>query len=251
MKLGLKKHVPDERDLKLASVYSPTRSLPETFGTRGLDWQMLGNDEFGDCYFASAAHEVMAQARLAGRSPAFADQGVLDTYAYFLGLYGAEALNEKTDVGTEPRAGAKFRRHHGVTDAKGTNHRIGAYVFEEEPDYEKLLVALYDFGAVTLCFELPQSADDVFLGQPGPKVWDYVPGSPILGGHAVAGVARAESGQIVAVSWGQEVEITPAFVQHYLQAALVYVSGSVLDGTGHAPDGLNKAALLEALQSLN
>jgi hypothetical protein len=249
MKLGLLPHVPDERDIALASVYSPTRELPETFGSRGLDWGMLGNDEFGDCYWASAAHEVMAQAHGAGRSPVFSTEHVLDTYATYLGLYGHQALNESTDQGTDPTSGAKFRRKHGVVDARGdapgAAHRIGAYAFETEPDYQKLLGAIYDFGAITLCFELPRSAEERFES----GVWDYVKGSPIEGGHAVAGVARAESGRIVLVSWGQEVEVTEGFLEHYLQVAMAYISGSALKD-GETPAGLDKPALLAALAAL-
>lgn len=246
MKLGLLPRQPDERDVSLSTVYNPTRTLPDAFGVRGLEWGMLGNDEWGDCFWASAAHEVMAQAHLAGRSPQFSTAEVLNTYANYLGLFGAGGLSEQADRGTEPRAGAKFRRGPGVSDSSGHSHRIGAYVFEEVPDYGRLLAAIYDFGAVTLCFDLPQSAEETF----NQGVWDFHPGSAILGGHAVAGVARAESGQIVAVSWGEEVEITPAFIEHYLQCAVVYVSGSVLDGTGHAPDGLDKPGLLAALKDI-
>jgi hypothetical protein len=244
LKLGLLPHRSDERDIALDSVFTPTKALPETFGVRGLDWKMLGNDQWSDCYWASAAHEVMAQAHLAGRTPEFTPESVLGSYATYLGVY---RVTPATDRGTEPRAGAKFRRTHGVADHLNHGHRIGAYAFETESDYQKLLSALYTFGALTFCFELPQSAEETFED----GVWDYVKGSPIAGGHAVAGVARAESGRIVIVSWGQEVEVTEAFIEKYLQVAMAYVSSSVLDGTGHTPEGLDKTALLEAVKALD
>lgn len=247
MKLGLLPHTLDERDVALSSVFSAPDHLPESFGARGLDWGVLGNDHWGDCYWASAAHEVMAQAHLGGRAPQFADEYVLDTYAVYLGLYGHQGLEADpgADAGTEPRAGAKFRRTHGVNDANYRTHRIGAYVFESDPDYERLLSALYTFGALTLCFDLPRSAEERF--ETG--VWDYVKDSPIEGGHAVAGVA-AQDGKLIAVSWGQEVEITEGFVEKYLQVAMAYVSGSVLDGGGHSPAGLDVTALRAALAAL-
>jgi hypothetical protein len=244
MKLGLLPHVPEDRDIQLASVYSTTTELPEIFGTRGLDWQMLGNDQWGDCYWASAAHEVMAEAHLAGREPQFSTEGVLSSYAAYSGV---ARIVPAADRGTEPRAGAKYRKAKGIADAGGHGHRIGAYVFEERADYKALLSAIYTFGAITLCFELPESAERDF--ETG--VWDYVKGSPILGGHAVAGVARAESGQLVAVSWGQEVEVTEAFVDRYLQVAMAYVSGSVLDGSGESPTGLDRDALRSALAEIS
>lgn len=249
MKLGLLPHTPDERDIALSSVYTPQSDLPASFGATGLDWGMLGNDEFGDCYWASAAHEVMAEAHLAGRDPQFATEHVLDSYATYLGLYGHRALNESTDKGTDARAGAKFRRHTGVEDAEGIAHRIGAFTFVEEPDYELIKSAVHDFEGITVCVNLPESAEDAFRSD-GPKVWDYVKGSPIVGGHAIAGTSVRDD-KLYVVSWGHEVEITEAFIEKYLQTCVVYVSGSTLDGTGHTPGGLDKPALLTALESLS
>lgn len=243
MKRGLLELQPDERDIKLSSVYEAP-DYPQTFGTRGRNWGMLGNDKWGDCYWASAAHEVMAQAYTVGRLPNFDTGNVLDSYAVYLGLYGRQGLeaNPSKDQGTEPRAGAKARQRQGVNDARARGHRIGAYVFEN--DLSKLLPSLYTFRACTLCLELPQSAEEDFDS----GVWDYKPGSPIVGGHAVAGVA-AEKGELIAVSWGQEVRLTNEFLQHYLQTAMFYVSGAVLDGSGKSPTGLDAAALRAALKS--
>ena len=242
MKLGLLPHVAQVTDLKATDYYSPQSSLPDSFGATGLNWQMFGNDQYGDCYFASAAHEVMAEAHLAGRSPQFATSSVLRSYAQYLGLPGASALNEANDQGTDARGGARFRRQIGVLDENGRGHKIGAYAFIEEPDYALLKSAVYDFGAVTVCVNLPRSAEETF--ETG--VWDYVSGSPILGGHAVAGTS-VRDGELVIVSWGQEVVMTEAFVDQYLQAVVVYVSGSALNGEGKTVNGLDRDALRAAL----
>lgn len=251
--LGLKPHTPSDSDIALASVYQAQASLPSDFGAQGLDWQMLGNDQYGDCYWASAAHEVMAEAHLAGRSPVFATTQVLTSYSKYLGLKSLTELNEQTDQGTDARQGAAFRKEHGVEDANGHGHKIGAYTFIESPDYSLIKSAVYDFEGVTVCVELPESAEEAFrrseMNGHGEIVWDYVPGSPIAGGHAIAGV-NVKGSDLYVVSWGQEVLMTEAFIEKYLQTVVVYVSGSTLNGEGKTVTGLNIEALRSALSSL-
>lgn len=247
-KLGLKPHTPSERDIKLSEVYSASTSLPSSFGTTGLDWGMLGNDEFGDCYEASSAHEAMAEADQAGRHPVFSKDSVLTSYAYYLGLKSLDELNEETDEGTDAREGASFRLKTGILDEAGHAHKIGAYAFIEgnsASTYELIKSAVYDFGGVTVCVELPESAEEAFSKAEegnGEYIWDYVKGSQIAGGHAISGVSVKDD-QLVIVSWGQEVVMTEAFVEHYLQCVVVYVSGAVLNGEGKTINGFDRAAL--------
>lgn len=243
MKLGLNTYRPDERDIPLDAVYQPPR-LPEDpsaspFGVRGLDWGVLGNDEFGDCFWAAAAHETMTWAYLAGRRRNFVSGGVLRSYADYLGV---DEVTEANDEGTYPDSGARFRRKYGVLDGNGTPARAGAYAFITKPSDQLIRGALYDFGAVNLCVDFPASAW-------GADTWDYVEGAQIDGGHSVALTGVAETGNYVAVSWGREYEVTPAFIENYLQCVIVFFSASLLLH-GLAPDGLDKRSLLARLEEL-
>jgi hypothetical protein len=251
-KLGLLPHTPDERDIKLSTVYKATPDLPSSFGVTGLDWGMLGNDTYGDCYWASSAHEVMAEAHAAGRNPVFDTEHTLTSYAEYLGLGSLSDLNKRTDQGTDAREGAKFRQKVGVKDVHGAGHKIGAFLLDEAKDYQTILSTVYDFGGVTVCVELPQSAEEAFSKAEqgrGEYIWDYKAGSQIAGGHAISGVS-VKDGQLVIVSWGQEVVMTEAFIEHYLQCVVVYVSGAVLDGTGKTVNGLDRPALRSKLAEL-
>lgn len=248
-KLGLLPHTPDERDIKLSTVYKARTTLPSNFGVTGLDWQMLGNDEFGDCYEASSAHEAMAEAHPNGRNPVFSKESVLGSYASYLGLSGVSALNERTDQGTDAREGAKFRQKSGIKDIHGVGHKIGAFVLDESKDYQTILSTVYDFGGVTVCVELPKSAEEAFNKAEegsGEYIWDYVHGSQIAGGHAISGVSVKDD-QLVIVSWGHEVVMTEAFVEQYLQCVVVYVSGAMLNGEAKTPNGLDRPALRKKL----
>lgn len=242
--LGLLPHTPQKTDIGLSSVYTAQSSLPSSFGVTGLEWGMLGNERFGDCYWASAAHETMAQAHLSGRDPSFSEANTLTSYARYLGLKSLNELNEQTDQGTDAREGAQFRKQIGLLDANGAAHHIGAYTFIEKPDYEMVKSAVYDFEAVCVCIEAPESIYKGF--EEG--VWDYVKGSPIIGGHAIAGVA-VEDDELVIITWGGEVKLTEAFLEQYMQTTVVYVSGSALHGEGKTIDGLDREALKKLLPS--
>lgn len=246
--LGLLPHTPKSTDLALPEFWTPdsVSSRPDSYGVTGLNWGMLGNDEWGDCYWASACHETMALRHGSGREPdIFTTDDALNTYGTYLGVYGEAGLTRENDRGTDAREGAGFRRSHGI-EAKGYARKIGGYAFlNAGTSYADVLAAIYSFGVGTVCIEAPESIDTDFDS----GVWDYEPGSPIIGGHAVAGVA-VSNGQLVVVSWGKEVVVTEEFLKQYLQTVVVYVTGAALGPNGTTPAGLNKAAYLAALHEV-
>jgi hypothetical protein len=254
-RLGLKPHVPSAADLQLEDFHSFTAAsdLPAEYGVTGLNWGMLGNDEFGDCFWASAAHETMALAHLGGRPvPTFSTESVLSSYCSYLGIQ-RKALNEKTDEGTDARQGAKARATLGVADAHewdnhyqepgATGHRIGAYLFDESRDPDKIRSAIYTFGAVEVCVNLQAAQQETF----SQGFWEYDPKSKIDGGHAITG-CYVKDGKIYLVSWGGEIEVGDEFFDKLVQTVIVYISGAQLDAAGVTPNGLNKAALVAALK---
>ena len=260
MKLGLKPHIPDRRDLHLVSYFdhhaalrgpevsSAGDSLPAVFGHGDLvgegEWGMLANDRVGDCAEAGSAHETLVLSREGDHHAAFDDACTLKTYSEIAGYVDGE---ESTDVGTEPRELAQFRRKTGILDAKDGRHRIGAYLWLERGDVKQLWAALHTFGAAGIGYELPESAQQQF-GEGKP--WDYEPGSPIEGGHYVPAIGRRSGGFIDAVSWGQRIAITPKFYERFCQCGLIYVSASALDGSGKTPEGLDLEQLLADLKAL-
>lgn len=248
MKLGLRDHVPQTTDVQLSDVWEAPLDSQSSGGVRGLDWQMFGNDRYGDCYWASAAHEVMAEAHLAGRTPQFSVDNVLASYAAYLGV--APTQLEQYDRGTDAREGARFRREHGVQDATGHGHRIGAYAFEY--DYTKLPALISALEGCTVCVELTDSCEQEFQAaeQDGRDFeWNAacVSGN-VVGGHAISGVFWDQRG-VGVVSWGREGIISPEYLDKFMQTTVVYFSGSVLKG-GQSPRGLDKAKLLQLVQEV-
>jgi hypothetical protein len=245
LKLGLQPLAADPKDFYFEryrfKANLPTH--PAAFGHENLvkSWGMLGNDQYGDCVLAGAAHETMLWNAMAKKAVSFTPRAVLSDYS---AITGFDPRDPSTDQGTDMRAAAKYRQKTGVVDAKGKRHKIGAYVFLDPQNLEQLTEALWLFGAVALGVQMPQSAMDQFnQGQP----WDVVKGSPIEGGHYVPAVSLR--GNINVVTWGKVQPVTQAFLKKYATSAIAYLSEEMLLN-GKSLEGFDLATLKADLASL-
>ncbi len=249
MKLGKLPASPSPHDFKL-SLYAPTLPTPPArfgHGTLYVDWGMLGNDNWGDCVFAGGAHETMLYARLGAgrRNVTFSPACVLADYG---AVTGFDPADPNSDNGTEVRQALSYRRKTGLADAAGSRHRIGAYVSIPPKDWEKLMQAVYVFGAVGIGFEFPASAMDQFNAD---QHWDVVPGSPIEGGHYVPVVGSMTSTKrATCLTWGRRQEFTRAFYERYNDEAWAILSPEILSISGLGLHGFNVAQLTADLAAL-
>ena len=77
-KLGKKPARPGAVKFKLANYLEKLKlpTPPKVFGHEGLigaNWGMLGNDQYGDCVWAGAAHETMLWNKEAARTVTFSN----------------------------------------------------------------------------------------------------------------------------------------------------------------------------------
>src|SRR5690242_5867428 len=240
-KLGAKPSPYDARTLRLRD-YLDTEKLkaPETWGYDNIvkpdGWGMLGNDQWGDCVFASAAHQVMLESRAADHAVNFTTSGVLSDYGKVTGF---NPNDPNSDQGTVILDALKFRRATGVVDAQGNRHKIGAYLqldlpLIKEGAFHQLSTAGWLFGAVELGIQVPESAMDEFDGR---QMWSYVPGSPNLGGHDVPLVARRKHLEVI--TWGRVVPVGAKFLRNYVTEAWAIVSPDFLRADGKTPAGFD------------
>ncbi len=238
MKLGKLSARPDAVKLRLADYLTgPLPTPPRTFGHQAIisSWQMLGNDRYGDCVFAGAAHETMLWNAEASKVVPFTDQSVLSDYS---AVTGFNPTDPSTDNGTDMQVAASYRRKTGVIDASGNRHQVAAYLAIEAGNVHQHQLAAYLFGAVGIGFRFPASAMSQFHAG---KAWSYVPGSPIEGGHYVPLVGRTARG-FTCVTWGKTQRMTDCFFKRFNDESVAYVTAESLTN-GRTLEGFDLATL--------
>lgn len=246
MKLGKTPARKDAVKLKFRD-YIDTDLLPappKIFGheTSIQSWQMLGNDEFGDCVWAGAGHETMLWNKEAGRDTPFTDRSVLSDYS---ALTGFDPAHPNTDQGTDMQLAASYRQKVGVLDGTNRRHKVAAYLAITPGDIQEHLLAAYLFGAVGIGLKFPSYAMDQFnAGKPWTKHVIFT----IEGGHYVPLVARRD-GQLVCVTWGKLQHMTDAFFKAFNDESIVYLSPEMLTN-GKSLEGFNLAQLQADLEAI-
>lgn len=243
-KLGKKPARQGAVQFKLIDYIDKTKlTPPNSFGHEQAikTWGMLGNDKYGDCVWAGAAHETMDWNREANKTVTFTDASVLDAYTEVTGF---NPNDPSTDQGTDVQVAASFRRKTGVLDANGKRHKVAAYLSITPGDLAEHKLALWLFGAVGIGINFPKSAMDQFnAGKP----WSVVSGSPIDGGHYIPLVAYR--GELECVTWGAIQKLTSGFLKKYNDESVVYLSEEMLT-SGKSSEGFNLAALKSDLAAL-
>ena len=220
--------------------------------TKVYDWPMYSNgpdpgnppaspDGIGDCTCAEMAHAYTALGVYAGKPQVlFSDSEVISVYSRISGYDPATGGN---DNGCQMQDVLADQRQNGMTDVNGNVHKVTAYAALRSPsDITLLSQVLKTFGFAYIGINCPQSAEDEF-GQ----VWTYVPGSPILGGHAIGLHRRQPYGSRVGVfdmaSWGALQPAAISFISHYVEEAWAVVTPDWIEANGASVDGIALAQL--------
>lgn len=245
LKLGKKPARPEAVKFKLSSFvdFSKLPKPPAKFGHENLvaDYQMLGNDNYGDCVFAGAAHETMIWNACAGKKVTFTDKSVLSDYSAVTGFNPADP---NTDQGTDMKEAASYRRTTGILDANGNRHKIAAYLSIAPGNLLEHYVAMYLFGAIGIGIQFPSTAMDQFNKH---KTWSVVKGSSIEGGHYLPLVAKRKS--IQCITWGAVQGMTTGFFGKYNDESIALISEEALVGR-KSPEGFDYDKLIQWLNEL-
>jgi hypothetical protein len=228
--------------LKLSSLPTP----PSKAGHHALviDWEgMLGNDRYGDCVFAGAAHETILWGKEGGLNTTFTDKAVLSDYS---AVTGFNPNDPNTDQGTDMQVAASYRRKTGVVDANGKRHKVGAYLAVTPGNVTQIKQAIYLFSNVGVGFQFPASAMTQFNNG---KAWTIVSKSPIDGGHYVPAVGY-DSRYLYVITWGKVQKMSWGFFKKYCDEAVVYLSSEMLTN-GKSLEGFDAVQLQADLSQLS
>lgn len=216
---------------------------PSDFGHEALvkEFHMLGNDQYGNCAWAGAAHETYILTSMVGPRAHVLTSNTLDDYAACTGF---KPDDPATDRGTDMQAAASYRRITGIKDFCGKRHKITAYADIPGGDLESILTAAWLFGVAPIGVLIGEAQEEQFRrGQP----WSGDPGK-YAGGHYVPVVARRH-GLTYVVTWGKLHPVTDKFIVNSCNQALAVFSSEMLRN-GSSIDGFKAADLHADLLSL-
>lgn len=249
MKFGKLPAQDDPRNLRLAKYAIDLPTPTKIFGFGGLygDWGMLGNDLYGDCVFAGAAHETMMWNKLRGGVdvPMSTENVLLD----YSDVTGFDPDDPSTDQGTYMLDGLKYRQKTGIRDAAGERHKIIAYVELEPGNFEQAIQATYVFGAIGIGFLVP---DTIWEQWDNGEYFDVLdPNASLIGGHYVPSVgSRNSAARITIITWGRRWQMTKRFYETYVDEAWAMLSEEQIRADGGGIHGLDIEKLKEDLAAI-
>jgi hypothetical protein len=210
----------------------PDHPPSEDYLNKLQDWQMLGNDQYGDCVAVTWANmRRLVSAVLAEENYPGMDQ--------VIALYKTQNPNFPTqDDGMDIQTCLEYLHHNGGPD--GT--KVIAFARVNYSNLEEVKAALAIFGCLWLGINVQQANMTEFhRGQP----WDYIPGSANDGGHSVigGGYMSIASNDVRFVTWGQETGFTDNFWNKQVEEVWAVIWPEQL-GTAEFQEGidLNKLA---------
>lgn len=219
--------------LKTISHYATGASLPVAppsfkWGSSISEWGMLCNDRIGCCTISAVGHALMAYYAEVGQSFPIPSDAVIES-TYF-GLTGGPdtGLVETTVLSTWEKTGL-------------FNNKIAHWIPVDIHNEAEVRSALYVFGTIYIGVTLPQSAEIQFESGNG---WTVVPGSPIIGGHAVLLMGSTEN-EFDVITWGAEITATYDWLTTYTMEAYVILP-EVFITSGRGPLEQLDLALLES-----
>lgn len=216
--------------------------VPVKGGYIGLaDNNMFGNDTVGDCTCADVGHSTLLWNREAGKTLNISTSNVLALYTAVSGYNGTP----QTDNGANMADVAKYHQNVGLEDESGNYHKIAAYMAVTPGNVEELKQSIYLFGACSIGWALPDSAQKQF--QKG-KPWSVVSGASIEGGHDTLAIGY-DPDYLYIITWGQVQKVEYPFFAKYCDEGIVKLSEEMLTN-GESLEGFNVAQLQEDLSQL-
>jgi len=234
--------------IRFGDIFTNLPVPPLVFGHEALmgdqPWNMLGNDEFSNCVWAAAAHDMYLWSLIGGRPRIHIT--TLDTLLDYGAVTGFRTDDPSTDKGTLMSAAVEYYRTVGIRDSSGERHQISSYVALNPGDLDQLATAVYLFGAIDIGISISSAQSQQFeQGVP----WHSTI-NPFTGGHCVPIVGRNSAGNFLCITWGRLHAITPEFIQKNMDEGYAYLSDNIIGLSGLSPENFNQAQLKKMLSQL-
>lgn len=201
-------------------------------------WNMLGNDQYGDCVAVTAANVR----RLMTNGAKYADLAQVEEF------YKTQNPNfPADDNGMEIQTALEELAKNGDKYFDGVKAVAFAKVDHTNADEVKAAISIFGYvwtGIVVYA----NNMNEFDAGQP----WDYQPGSSVDGGHSI--VTGGYDGDGVGgdekfITWAQETSFTDSFWSHAVEEAWVVIWPEHFT-TAQFQEGIDVSKLASAYQAL-
>lgn len=222
--------IPSRQDPRTITFKSVARQLAATpkfrppapmFDTRprGMRWEILGNDRYGNCTIAGIVRIMMASAHRRGKRLPILEQDVINAYLTMTG---------GVDEGAMPINALTYMRNVGIRGCK-----VVAFARVDDGDVREHRSALQSFGSMYVAAALPARLDE-----DRDRRWELTPlaqrtardAPRSLGGHAFP-LFGYQRGEEFAVPWTDEVVIEAPWAQLYMEERWVFIDNQETDET--------------------
>ena len=224
----------DKRTLELRR-YATIQLPPSPAVCHGYDkikaWGVAGNDQYGNCVIATAAHEILAwKGQAKNDVNQIADTAVIELSREMGALDGYAILDR-----------LNYWRQKGMWA-----DMLGAFASVASDDIETMKNAIAIFGTLDIGLAMPAAWRDS-------STWDsgrgrrYHRGS--WGLHSVPLVGYDDEYANL-VSWGEVYQITWEAVEEYSDERYALIDPSWFDPNGHTPSGYDLTTLQADLTTI-
>lgn len=197
---------------------------------QGLSYPILGNDQYGDCYYAAMCHGSQTwTGHSTGYEYQFDEQAVINRY---LAISGGDNGLSDSDIEPEWKGGIV---------GPGGPRKVLDFLTIDPADANAHALACWAFGGNVYTAALPDAW--VVNPQPG-DVWD-VAAPDQSNGHAMWQTGRDGSGRWVTQTWGftPPIAVTQAGLAGSDPELLAVFSLDWFNAAGVAPNGMDYADL--------
>lgn len=199
-----------------------------------VDWQMLGNDHYGDCGVAGLEHVFMADAAMTGENERFPDS--TEAVEFYLRYTNGQ------DSGVVLATYLAYVRKTGYY-----GRDVTAFAPVAVHDVPTLQYAIYAYGSAYTGIVVTQAMQRAFASH---RPWTMTTvDSAVAGGHCVPAVGYDDEFLYI-ITWGSVQPVTWPAWHHMSSEAWAVITGELVARQGDAR-GISLAALSADLDRLD
>jgi len=194
---------------------NPLPTAPDKVNVPNVaNWDILGNDQYGDCTFAGIAHAKMATASVLGlaeQQPTTQDV----VAAYLKYTNGADQGAVEADL-------LKYWQSNDILGGK-----VAAYAPTDRADLDELKSVIASYGLAYIGIRVPAPCEQQFAQHQPWTLTNTPADNNILGGHCIILVGYDNS-YIYGITWGQVQAIEWSWLQAYMDESWAIITPEIV-----------------------